>query len=111
MPETSSPIHTNGTSRPVSSAVERSSRHLGGHRSAIPSRPTFDQIFHLAAEPIAIWALDDGRYGEVNDEFIRWSGIARDRLIDSDPFQLGRWIEADTFRAIVDETLRQPYCS
>jgi PAS domain S-box-containing protein len=55
------------------------------------SEEKFSKAFHLGPDAVTITAIDDGRFLEVNDNFLRLSGFARDEIIGRSSVELGFW--------------------
>jgi diguanylate cyclase (GGDEF)-like protein/PAS domain S-box-containing protein len=53
----------------------------------------FAKIFQSSPVPVVISRLDDGRYLEVNDAWLTWSGHDRAATIGFTAFDLGVWLE------------------
>jgi two-component system cell cycle sensor histidine kinase/response regulator CckA len=55
------------------------------------SEEKFSKAFHLGPDAVTITAIDDGRFLEVNDNFLRLSGFTRDEIIGRSSVELGFW--------------------
>ena len=55
------------------------------------SEEKFSKAFHLGPDAVTITAIDDGSFLEVNDDFLRLSGFARDEIIGRSSVELGFW--------------------
>ena len=55
------------------------------------SEEKFSKAFHLGPDAVTITAIDDGSFLEVNDNFLRLSGFARDEIIGRSSVELGFW--------------------
>jgi two-component system, cell cycle sensor histidine kinase and response regulator CckA len=55
------------------------------------SEEKFSKAFHLGPDAITITSAADGRYIEVNDNFLRLTGFTRDELIGRASLDLGVW--------------------
>jgi diguanylate cyclase (GGDEF)-like protein/PAS domain S-box-containing protein len=54
----------------------------------------FEKIFQSSPVPVVISRLEDGRYVEVNDAWLAWSGYGRDAAIGATSVGLGVWLSA-----------------
>ncbi len=71
----------------------------------------FAKIFQSSPVPVVISRLEDGRYLEVNDAWLAWSGHVRDRTIGATSIDLGVWTTAAdraafTQRLLADTAVR-----
>ena len=71
----------------------------------------FAKIFQSSPVPVVISRLEDGRYLEVNDAWLAWSGHARTRTIGATSVDLGVWTTAAdraafTQRLLADTAVR-----
>ena len=57
------------------------------------SQAKFSIAFDRSPLALTITALDDGRLVEVNEEFVRLSGYAREEALGHSPDELGLWID------------------
>ena len=55
------------------------------------SEEKFSKAFHLGPDAITITSAEDGRYIEVNDNFLRLTGYTREELIGRASLELGIW--------------------
>jgi len=55
------------------------------------SEEKFSKAFHLGPDAITITSAEDGRYIEVNDNFLRLTGFTRDELSGRASVDLGIW--------------------
>ncbi|MBI5031223.1 MAG: PAS domain S-box protein [Chloroflexi bacterium] len=57
------------------------------------SEKRFAQVFHASPIPITITALEDGRYIEVNNAWLKLFGYERDEVIGNSSLSLNIWLE------------------
>lgn len=57
------------------------------------SEEKFSKAFQGNPDPVTITSLDNGRYVEVNDAFIEFSGYKRDEIIGASATDLGIWVD------------------
>src|SRR5271155_3354846 len=55
------------------------------------SEEKFSKAFHLGPDAVTITSIADGRFLEVNDNFLRLTGYARDEIIGRSTLELGLW--------------------
>jgi two-component system, cell cycle sensor histidine kinase and response regulator CckA len=55
------------------------------------SEEKFSKAFHLGPDLIAITSMEDGRFIEVNDNFLRLTGFTRPEVIGRTSLELGLW--------------------
>lgn len=55
------------------------------------SEEKFSKAFRLGPDAITITAIDDGRFLEVNDNFLRLTGFTRDEILGRSSLELGLW--------------------
>ena len=55
------------------------------------SEEKFSKAFHLGPDVITITSMEDGRFIEVNDNFLRLTGLARQEVIGRTSLELGLW--------------------
>ncbi len=70
------------------------------------SEEKFSKVFRSSPDWIAITTLDDGRFIDVNDAFLRITGYARDEVIGRTSGELGMWADPAEREGIV-EVLRK----
>lgn len=70
------------------------------------SEEKFSKAFHSSPDWFTISTLDDGRYLEVNDGYLRATGYSRDEVIGHSALELGIWADPGERQAMV-EALRQ----
>jgi diguanylate cyclase (GGDEF)-like protein/PAS domain S-box-containing protein len=56
------------------------------------SQARFEKIFQSSPVPVVISRLEDGRYVEVNDAWLAWSGHSRHAAIGATSVDLGVWL-------------------
>jgi diguanylate cyclase (GGDEF)-like protein/PAS domain S-box-containing protein len=70
------------------------------------------RIFHINPEPMTLTRLDDGRYLEVNESFLRIFGYSREEVIGHTAIDLGIWENPERDREqIVQQIRTQGYAS
>ncbi|MBP7736111.1 MAG: PAS domain S-box protein [Spirochaetes bacterium] len=77
-----------------------------GEEALRESEERFSKIFHLSPMSIALSGAHDGRYIDVNDEFLALTGYAREEVIGRSSDDLGLWIESGQERRIHEEINR-----
>jgi two-component system cell cycle sensor histidine kinase/response regulator CckA len=65
------------------------------------SEEKFSKAFHLGPDVITITSMDDGRFIEVNDNFLRLTGFARQEVIGRTSVELGLWTNPKDRQQIV----------
>ncbi|NJP09797.1 MAG: PAS domain S-box protein [Leptolyngbyaceae cyanobacterium RU_5_1] len=55
------------------------------------SKEKFTKIFRTSPDPIVISTLAEGQYLEVNESFLKLSGLSREEVIGHTAFELGIW--------------------
>jgi PAS domain S-box-containing protein len=70
------------------------------------SEEKFSKAFRSSPDWIAITTLDDGRYIDVNDAFLRTTGYKREEVIGNTSIELGIWVDPAE-RAKMIKTLRE----
>lgn len=58
------------------------------------TRARFEKIFQSSPVPVVISRLEDGRYVEVNDAWLAWSGYSRGAATGATSLELGVWLNA-----------------
>jgi PAS domain S-box-containing protein len=69
------------------------------------SEDRFARAFRLSPASITITSLEDGRFLDVNDSFVRFIGYTRETLLGHTSVELGIWsdpAERDRLRAVLD---------
>jgi PAS domain S-box-containing protein len=61
------------------------------------SEEKFRKIFQYSTNAISIVSRSDGRYIDVNDEWLRLFGYTQSEVIGKDPLGLGRWADPDEY--------------
>lgn len=69
------------------------------------SEEMFRKIFQYSTDAISIASRNDGRYLDVNDEWLALLGYARDEVIGNDPFTLGIWADPYDLTIFISEFL------
>ena len=69
------------------------------------SEERFRKIFQYSTDAISISSRADGRYLEVNDEWLRLLGYTREEVIGKEPLAIGIWAEPEDFVRFVAEFL------
>ena len=65
------------------------------------SEEKFSKAFHLGPDVITITSMEDGRFIEVNDNFLRLTGFARQEVIGRTSVELGLWANPKDRQQIV----------
>ncbi|MEN6620122.1 MAG: PAS domain S-box protein, partial [Smithella sp.] len=56
------------------------------------SEERFSKAFHMNPVPVIICTIDDGRYVDVNESFLRMLNYKREDMIGKTPGELGTWV-------------------
>ena len=64
------------------------------------------RIFHINPEPMTLSRLDDGRYIEVNESFLRVFGYSREEVVGHTAIELGIWDDPLKDRAKIVEQIQ-----
>ncbi len=64
------------------------------------------RIFHINPEPMTLTRLDDGRYIEVNESFLKTFGYRRDEVIGHTAEELGIWVDMERDRSQIVGQIR-----
>jgi two-component system, cell cycle sensor histidine kinase and response regulator CckA len=56
------------------------------------SEEKFSKAFHLGPDAVTITAIEDGRFIEVNDNFVRLTGYTREEVIGRTSVEAGVWL-------------------
>jgi PAS domain S-box-containing protein len=72
-------------------------------------KETFMRLFAHSMDALCFCALDDGRFLDVNEEFIRTSGYSREELIGRNPLDLGWWADPQDHGVLTRELLRDGF--
>ncbi len=70
------------------------------------SEEMFTKVFRFSPDWIVISTLEDGRFIDVNDAFLRITGYAREEVIGRTAIELGIWVDPGE-RAAMVEVLRR----
>jgi two-component system cell cycle sensor histidine kinase/response regulator CckA len=65
------------------------------------SEEKFSKAFHLGPDVITITSMEDGRFIEVNDNFLRLTGFTRQEVIGRTSVELGLWANPKDRQQIV----------
>jgi PAS domain S-box-containing protein len=65
------------------------------------SEATLRKIFEASLDSIAINRLDDGRFIDVNREFVRTRGYTKDEILGRTPSELRMWADPNEFKEFV----------
>lgn len=93
-----------GGSKAILTIARDISDFRAAQESLRESEATLRKVFDANFDSIAISELSDGRYIEVNEAFLRNTGLARESVIGKDFIQTGLWVdraERDEFAARV----------
>jgi PAS domain S-box-containing protein len=69
------------------------------------SEEKFHKIFQYSTNAISIISRSDGRYIDVNDEWLKLFGYTQSEVIGKDPLGLGRWADPDEYLRFATELL------
>jgi PAS domain S-box-containing protein len=69
------------------------------------SEEKFRSIFQYSTNAISLVSRTDGRYIDVNDEWLRTFGYTQAEVIGRDPLALGRWAEPEDYLRFATELL------
>jgi two-component system cell cycle sensor histidine kinase/response regulator CckA len=65
------------------------------------SEEKFSKAFHLGPDAVTITSMEDGRFIEVNDNFLRLTGFTREEIIGRASVELGLWANPKDRQQIV----------
>lgn len=83
-------------------AIETARRALAGsHGEAAQEK--FERIFQASLDAVAINSYPDGRYLDVNAEFLRISGYERCEIVGRTPLEVGLWQDREQLRRVIRE--------
>jgi len=71
------------------------------------SEAKFRQVFDSSLDAIAIVNFQDGKLVEVNEEFLRESGLTREQALGKSTMELGLWIDPQEREALVQRLRAQ----
>jgi len=94
---TASPMHDNRGRVIGASVAERDiTASKKAARDLAENEEKFRKIFNGSLDAISISTINDGRYLDVNDETLRFSGFRREEMIGKTTEELGIWVHNDT---------------
>ncbi len=64
------------------------------------------RLFHINPEPMTLTRMDDGRYIEVNESFLRVFGYRREEVIGRTALELGIWADLERDRGQIVDQIR-----
>lgn len=73
------------------------------------SEERFSKAFHMSPAPTLISTIEEGRYIDVNDSFLRMLGYIREEIIGHTTVELSLWPDADNRRYIVKKLRKQGF--
>jgi two-component system cell cycle sensor histidine kinase/response regulator CckA len=65
--------------------------HKHAEEKLLVSEEKFSKAFHLGPDAVTITSIADGRFLEVNDNFLRMTGYSRDEILGRSSVELGLW--------------------
>jgi PAS domain S-box-containing protein len=71
------------------------------------SEEMFSVAFHQSPNPLVIGELEDGRYIEVNEAFLRIVGKSREEVIGRLPLEMGLWRDSESRREMIAKLKRE----
>jgi PAS domain S-box-containing protein len=71
------------------------------------SEARFCAAFRASPALISLLRLSDGRFVEVNDAFVSWLGLDRERIVGHDTKELGVWLNRNEREKILAKLLRK----
>jgi len=71
------------------------------------SEERFSKIFRSSPLPISLSSLQDGRFIDMNDSFLRFTGYAREELIGHAASDMGLWFNRDDRNRLVEKIKKQ----
>jgi two-component system NarL family sensor kinase len=78
---------------------------LRTEKGLLRSENMFSSAFHLSPDPVGISLVPEGRFVEVNDSFIRFTGYTREETLGKTPDEMHLWVDL-SHRAKVMAKLR-----
>lgn len=73
------------------------------------SEEKFSKSFQYNKVIMAISSIPEGRYIDVNEEFVRISGLPREQIIGRTGIELGFWIQPEDRKTFLDKFLKEEY--
>lgn len=73
------------------------------------SEERFSKAFHISPLPIVITTVNDGRYIDVNDSYLRMMGYTREEVIGHTANELSIWADFNNRRNVVKKLAKQSF--
>ena len=70
------------------------------------SERLFSKVFHENPDIVTLTTLDEGRYIDVNETFLKLSGRRRDEVVGRTVFDLGIWIDPALRKRVFEKSRR-----
>jgi PAS domain S-box-containing protein len=80
--------------------------HKQARRALSESEEELARVFHTSPDPITVSSLENGRYLQANEAFLRFVGYSHDEVIGRSSFDLGLWANAAEREAVVSRLRR-----
>lgn len=86
---------------------ERTSELEEANQALHLSEERFSKAFHSNPDPLSITTIDEGRYIEVNDAWLSYSGYERHEVIGRTVYELGIWVISDERDLLIKDIREQ----
>jgi PAS domain S-box-containing protein len=73
------------------------------HEIIIKSEEKFSKAFRASPEAFTITSMNDGRYIEVNDAFLKKTGYTREEVLNHTTIELGIWVDLNDRHRFIEE--------
>lgn len=91
----------------ITQRTQAEARLRESERQLRETQARFSKAFHASPVLMTIARLEDAKFVEVNEAFIRLTGFERDQLIGRDSLQLGLWVSLEDRAAFFEQLQRE----
>ncbi len=95
--------HADGSPYRMAGSHTDVTEHKHADEAIRQSEKRFSQVFRASPIPISITVLEDGRYVEVNDAWLRLYGYTRQQVIGESSLGLNFWVEPEQRSQMIEQ--------